>query len=224
MAAGVAVMKSHSDHAKMGTFTGGNGSDPAKFRPSSGLIDSGVGGLFGGGEERRNQTEESLRQAIEFLLLAYVVDFIVTRADANIHHLEPEIHNKQRKNFRNNFLQADPSGLAEWAAVINHQPARYASSMKIMPTIENCNLLVFSEQTILANNTYLRISFRFHPIFQFQIFTYGLLHHQHQLSHTPQHDPQANRQLFPLRSVQSHAPLLTDSAHFRACPKSLLGD
>ncbi|CAA0825097.1 Unknown protein [Striga hermonthica] len=66
MAAGMAVAKGHSDPAKMGIFTGGNGSDPANLRPSSGFIDSGVGGFLGGGEERRNRTEESLRQVMYF--------------------------------------------------------------------------------------------------------------------------------------------------------------
>ncbi|CAA0820484.1 Wound-responsive family protein [Striga hermonthica] len=75
MAASVAAVKSLSDQgqklkslgrAKNRFFPGGQGPNAADLRPFSVLVKAESGGIIGAGEERRSQTEESLRQAMYF--------------------------------------------------------------------------------------------------------------------------------------------------------------
>ncbi|KAK1408798.1 hypothetical protein QVD17_40849 [Tagetes erecta] len=76
MTAGVAVVNGHTDQGhklKSGikslqqgkkAFTSSvSGNDPADLRPLSGVLGSDVGGLYNG-EERRKQSDESIRQVM----------------------------------------------------------------------------------------------------------------------------------------------------------------
>ncbi|CAA0837134.1 Wound-responsive family protein [Striga hermonthica] len=75
MAAAVAAVKSHSDQGqklkslgrvKNRFFSGRQGPDAADLRPLSVVVKSGDGAIVGPDNERRSQTEESLRQAMYF--------------------------------------------------------------------------------------------------------------------------------------------------------------
>ncbi|KAI3698270.1 hypothetical protein L2E82_41676 [Cichorium intybus] len=76
MTAGVAVANGHTDQGhklklgiksfqqgKKAFSSSGAGADPADLRPLSGILGSEVGGLLGG-EERRKQSDDSLRQVM----------------------------------------------------------------------------------------------------------------------------------------------------------------
>ncbi|CAI9275517.1 unnamed protein product [Lactuca saligna] len=76
MTAGVAVANGHTDQGhklksgiksfqqgKKAFSSSGSGADPVDLRPLSGILGSDVGGLLGG-EERRKQSDDSLRQAM----------------------------------------------------------------------------------------------------------------------------------------------------------------
>ncbi|KAI3502167.1 hypothetical protein L1887_30199 [Cichorium endivia] len=76
MTAGVAVANGHTDQGhklksgiksfqqgKKAFSSSGVGADPGDLRPLSGVLGSEVGGLLGG-EERRKQSDDSLRQVM----------------------------------------------------------------------------------------------------------------------------------------------------------------
>ncbi|KAL3645424.1 hypothetical protein CASFOL_010604 [Castilleja foliolosa] len=76
VAAGAAVMNGHSDQGQklksgLKSFNHGKkrflspGGDASDLRPVSGVLNSDVGGFLGGvGEEKRRQSEDSLRQVM----------------------------------------------------------------------------------------------------------------------------------------------------------------